>query len=577
MSKVSVLDTHKNVLEPCHPAVARCLLRKGEAAVFKRYPFTIILKREVPSPKTTDHTLSIDPGSKCTGMAITDSENNIIVCFELHHRGAAIKKGLSNRAGYRRSRRTRKLRHRPARWQNRSRKAPILTANGWQYQSFGQSSEGWIAPSLMSRVFNIYTWVSRLSKIYPITQLAVEHVKFDTQLMENPEISGVEYQRGTLFETEVWEYLLEKFKRKCYYCGAKNVPLEKEHILPKAKGGTNRVSNLTTSCRECNIKKGNRHPDEIQGDFGKRVQSALRAAKKPLKDAQAVNTIRWKIVETLKATGLPVTYGTGGKTKYNQTKAGLPKTHYYDAACIVGVPNAIECDSVLAIHAVGYGHRQDLGDFQTKAGLKDPYPKFKKPYKRIGHCEGIQRLDILEMKGKIGYLSDFRKTDEGKPQKLRIKHTWDGDGRIGGNITEVKRIQKRDGYAYQIIPIQKTKPKKDRVAPVITGRQLTMSWGDEAPDKGKQPFNTASIAEKNTKTGTLRVMNGTKGSGRTAPFTKPEKPCSALRFLFYHNAEPRIKRRFANGSQPIRPNLARRPSSHQHQVFLKRGETEIPK
>ena len=109
----------------------------------------------------------------------------------------------------------------------------------------------------MSRVFNIYTWVKRLSKIYPISKLAVEHVKFDTQLMENPEISGVEYQRGTLYETELWEYLLEKFGRKCFYCGAKNVPLEKEHILPKAKGGTNRVSNLTIACKPCNIKKSN--------------------------------------------------------------------------------------------------------------------------------------------------------------------------------------------------------------------------------------------------------------------------------------------------------------------------------
>lgn len=231
----------------------------------------IILKREIVDPHTSDYTLSIDPGSRCTGMAITDSENNIVACFELHHRGQTVKKQLSDRAGYRRSRRTRKLRYRPARWGNRSRKAPVLTEKGWEYQSFGQSSERWISPSLMSRVFNIHTWVSRLSRIYPITHLAVEHVKFDTQLMENPEISGVEYQRGTLFEAEVWEYLLEKYGRKCFYCGKKDTPLEKEHIVPKAKGGTNRVSNLTISCRECNIEKGNKHPKEIEGDFGKRV------------------------------------------------------------------------------------------------------------------------------------------------------------------------------------------------------------------------------------------------------------------------------------------------------------------
>ena len=452
MSKVAVLDTHKRILEPCHPAVARRLLRDGEAAIYKRYPFTIILKREVADAKITDYTLSIDPGSKVTGMAITDSENNIIACFELHHRGGAVKKGLSDRAGYRRSRRTRKLRYRSPRWQNRSRKAPVLTPDGWQYQSFGQSSEGWIAPSLMSRVFNIHTWTRRLSKIYPITQLAVEHVKFDTQLMQNPEVSGVEYQEGTLFETEVWEYLLEKFGRKCFYCGIKDIPLEKEHILPKAKGGTNRVSNLTVSCRECNIEKGNRHPDEIEGDFGKRVQSALRAAKKPLKDAQAVNTIRWKIVETLKATGLPIVYGTGGKTKWHRKQAGLPKTHYYDAACVASVPNFSALCSVLAIHAVGYGHRSDLGGYQTKQKA----PGFKSPYKRIEHIGGFQKLDTVEMTTKngryVGCINTFDNTPDGKPQKLRIKTDWTGgDGRKTGNIYQLRRIHKRDGYAYQML------------------------------------------------------------------------------------------------------------------------------
>ena len=455
MSKVSVIDQNKTVLEPCHPAVARRLLRAGQASVFKRYPFTIILKREVADPKTTDYTLSVDPGSKCTGLAITDSDNNIVACFELHHRGQAIKKRLTDRAGYRRSRRTRKLRYRQPRWQNRSRKAPVLTADGWQYQSFGQSSEGWVAPSLMSRVFNIHTWVQRLSKLYPITRLAVEHVKFDTQLMENPEISGVEYQRGTLYEAEMWEYLLEKFGRKCYYCGAKNVPLEKEHILPKSKGGTNRVSNLTLSCKPCNIEKGNKHPNELTGNLGKRVQSALKAAKKPLKDAQAVNTIRWKIVETLKATGLPVIYGTGGKTKWHRKRAGLPKTHYYDAACVADVAKSVATHSVLAIHAVGYGHRGDLGGFQTKQTA----PGFKRPYTRVENDSGFQKLDHVQLSKKsgkfVGCINSFDSTPDGKPQKLRIKTDWTGgDGRTNGTIFDLRKIQNRDGYAYQIVPAQ---------------------------------------------------------------------------------------------------------------------------
>ena len=451
MLKIAVIDRDKKVLEPCHPAVARRLLKQRKAAVFKRYPFTLILKRSVAELHTTDYTLSVDPGSRCTGLAILDHSNRIVQKIELHHRSKAIKKRLSDRAGYRRSRRTRKLRYRPPRFNNRARKAPVLTDSGWEYKSFGQSSEGWIAPSLMSRVFNIETWVRRLERVYPITRLAVEHVKFDTEKMAHPEIEGVAYQQGDLYDCELWEYLLAKFGRKCFYCGAKKVRLEKDHVIPRAKAGLDRSDNIVVCCRPCNEKKGGRHPNEIEGEFGRRVQSALRAAKKPMRDAQAVNTIRWKISETLKHTGMPLYYGTGGQTRHNRKQAGLPKTHYYDAASVHCVPvDDTPEHPVLAIHAVGYGHRGDLGDFQTVQTA----PGFLRPYTRVEQCSGFAKLDIVVMqtrKGKVvGCINSFDKTAPGCPQNLRVKHDWTvADGRVRGQVTQLRRIQRRDGYAYQ--------------------------------------------------------------------------------------------------------------------------------
>ena len=195
--------------------------------------------------------------------------------------------------------------------------------------------DGWVAPSLMSRVFNIHTWVNRLRKIYPVNSIALELVKFDTQLLENPEITGIEYQQGTLHGYEVREYLLEKHKRKCAYCGKGDVKFEVEHIIPKALGGTNRIGNLTLACHSCNSKKGSTPPHQIEDKaFRKKVESVAKNAKQSLKDKASVNTIRWKIDETLKATGLPITYGSGGKTKFHRTKSELPQTHYLDAACI---------------------------------------------------------------------------------------------------------------------------------------------------------------------------------------------------------------------------------------------------
>jgi hypothetical protein len=173
--------------------------------------------------------------------------------------------------------------------------------------------------------------------------------------MQNPEISGVEYQQGDLMGYEIREYLLEKWGRKCAYCGRTEVPLEVEHILPKSRGGSNRVSNLTLSCHKCNQEKGSRtaaefgHP-EIQAE-----------ARQPLKDAAAVNTTRWELWRRLSESGLPVHCGTGGRTKYNRTRFNLPKDHWIDAACVgemESLPYLPPALTPLTIQAMGHGCRQ---------------------------------------------------------------------------------------------------------------------------------------------------------------------------------------------------------------------------
>jgi len=109
--------------------------------------------------------------------------------------------------------------------------------------------------------------MAKIRTLAPITDLSVEHVRFDTQKLENPEISGVEYQQGTLLGYGVREYLLEKWGRACVYCGATDVPLQVEHLIPKSRGGSNRIRNLTLACEPCNRTKGKQtaaefgHPD----------------------------------------------------------------------------------------------------------------------------------------------------------------------------------------------------------------------------------------------------------------------------------------------------------------------------
>lgn len=81
-------------------------------------------------------------------------------------------------------------------------------------------------------MLTVETWIKRFMRYCPITCIEIEQVRFDTQKLANPEIDGVEYQQGKLQGYEVREYLLQKWGRKCAYCGTENgncsTPLTRE-------------------------------------------------------------------------------------------------------------------------------------------------------------------------------------------------------------------------------------------------------------------------------------------------------------------------------------------------------------
>jgi 5-methylcytosine-specific restriction endonuclease McrA len=411
MQRVLVINKHKKALMPCHPARARELLTSGKAAIHRRFPFTIILK-EREGGDTQPVALKIDPGSKTTGLVlVADSQSGkrIIWAAELTHRGQQIRDALLSRSQQRRSRRARHTRYRQARFLNRTK------------------PNGWLPPSLKSRVDNVWTWVVRLAGRCPITLLAQELVRFDMQLMENAEISGVEYQQGALQGYEVREYLLEKWERTCAYCSAKDLPLEIEHIVPKTRGGSNRVSNLSLACHACNQKKGTQtavefgHPD---------VQAK---AKHPLKDAAAVNTTRWALLDQLNLTGLPIELGTGGRTKFNRFGQGYPKAHWIDAACVGESGETIALNPaqvILSIKAMGHGSRQmcrtDKYGFPIRHRLRQkrhfgfqtgnivkaivPTGKYAGTYVGRVACRATGQFDIATLASKVTVSHKYLKT-----------------------------------------------------------------------------------------------------------------------------------------------------------------------
>ncbi len=426
MSYVFVVDATRQPLPPVHPARARRLLSRGKAAVLLRYPFTIVLKREVRAPAVVPLRLKIDPGARTSGLAlVNDATGDVVWAAELLHRGSRITKRLEERRAVRRKRRARFTRYRKARFHNRPRRKDMLP------------------PSLESRVQNLLTWVARLSRLTPITHLSVELVRFDLQGMQKPEMQGVEYQQGTLWGYEVREYLLEKWQRSCAYCGARDRPLQVEHIQPRARGGTDRISNLALACSRCNTAKGTQEISAFLADKPDVLARVLSQTQTPLKEAAAVNATRWRLFECLKATGLPLETGSGGLTKYNRSARGLPKTHWLDAACVgTSTPETLVTGEVvpLLIEATGHGNRQMCGTDE------DGFP-IRHRQRKKGHF-GYQTGDMVRAvvpKGERAGTHVGRVLARASGSfDIRTKH----GRRQGISHRYCKPLHRNDGYSY---------------------------------------------------------------------------------------------------------------------------------
>jgi 5-methylcytosine-specific restriction endonuclease McrA len=315
---VFVLDKKGKPLMSCTERRAR---------IHKLKPVTIRLNdRLVEDSVLQPIACKIDPGSKETGIALVREDENhetVIGLIEVSHRGHQISEDLSARRSMRRSRRQRNTRFRKPRFLNRGNKA-----------------SGWLPPSLEHRMQTTTNIVKRLQK------------------MQKADIAGTEYQQGTLAGFEVKEYVLEKFNRQCMYCDAQDTPLEVEHIVPKSRGGSNRISNLGLACRPCNQKKGSKDlKDFVQNPI--RYQRIVAQLKTPLKDAASVNSTRHALLKVLNTLGVPVLGSTGAQTKWNRKQQGITKTHALDAVCVGKIGNIRNWQQpTLRIKCMGRGSYQ---------------------------------------------------------------------------------------------------------------------------------------------------------------------------------------------------------------------------
>ena len=369
----------------------RRLLKNSLAHVVCRIPFTIQLDYD-----TTDYTqpvsLGVDAGSKHIGISATTSEKELYAA-DVELRNDIVDK-LSTRREQRRTRRSR-LRYRKARFNNR----------------VSSKRKGWLAPSIENKIQTHLTVVEKIHKFLPITNIVVETASFDIQKINNPSISGSEYQQGEQLDFfNVREYVLFRDNHICQHCKGKSKDkvLNVHHIESRKTGGDS-PKNLITLCETC-------HKAYHRGEF------ELNAKRgKSFRDSAFMGIMRWSFYDRLKNIYPNVSMTFGYITKNARITNNLPKEHYVDARCISGNPVA---------KPLGYYFYQKKVRCQNRQIHKANFLKGgrKKLNQAPFLVKGFRLFDLVEYQKELYYIFgrrsngsfDIRKLDGTKVNKGSI-------------------------------------------------------------------------------------------------------------------------------------------------------------
>lgn len=375
---VFVINQHGEALMPCKQSKARKLLKEGNAKIVKYNPFTIQLLYGSSGYKQETN-IGIDLGSKYVGVAI-QSQNKIIIKGEIELRHD-IKSNLETRKIYRKSRRNRKTRYRQARFLNKKKK------------------EGWLPPSIQSRIDNTFFWIDKFCSLLPDPKLNIEVGKFDVQKMMNPDIQGVEYQKGETYGYyDVRYYVFDRDNYTCKVCKkSKDKILHTHHIIYKSKGGSDKPSNLITVCTECHTYDNHQEGNILW-------KWMIEKKKTPqYKEAPFMNSLRKRIFK--KYPKANIIYGSWTTPK--RKELGLDKTHYNDALVISGVENGF-VDNVGIFKIKQFRKKKrSLHEAKARKGRKEPNKEAKRNKKNTKYSNGFYLNDKVKVFNQIGWISGF--------------------------------------------------------------------------------------------------------------------------------------------------------------------------
>ena len=285
------------------------LLKTNRAKVVKRCPFTIQLLYDTTA-YTQDITLGVDTGSKTIGLSAT-TKTKILYESEVMLRNDIVKL-ISERRELRRTRRSRKTRYRPPRFQNRKK----------------SKRKGWLPPSVLQKIHTHLKAIQDIHNILPVNKIIIEIANFDIQKIKNPNTQVLDYCHGDLYGFEnVRQYVFWRDHYTCQCCfGKSKDPKLKTHHIESRKTGGNVPNNLVALCETCHDKY---HKGLIQ--LPKRIQRGIK-----FNDTAFMNILNSRIYEELKQKYPNVETTYGYITKTLRIENNLPKAHYIDARLISG-------------------------------------------------------------------------------------------------------------------------------------------------------------------------------------------------------------------------------------------------
>lgn len=366
MQKVYVQNKDGEPLMPTERCGAvRRWLRDGKAIVTNLCPFTIRLTYNSKNRKQ-EVTIGLDTGSVNVGCSAV-SKNKVLYASETKLR-TDISRKMQRRAKYRRNRRTRKLRYREARFDNRTR------------------PKGWLPPSLKSKAESTIKVVKQLSDILPISKVRVEIAKFDTQKLQNPDIEGKEYQQG---QTEGYDnvraYVFERDNYTCQICKKKEGILQTHHIIERKDGGSDRPDNLATVHKKC-------HDDFHKG----LIQHKFRKPKEYKMETQVTILKDYIVSELKKDFDVEITFGH--ITKRIRQRLNLPKSHCFDAVAICNPKKIERVDKIFKRVCIPRGRYQLTKGIRSEKRLPN------------GKLFGFRQWDKVKIGSQIGFIKGRRRS-----------------------------------------------------------------------------------------------------------------------------------------------------------------------